>query len=127
MRIRPFIIKNTGDKPIGIADLRVSASAATRLQLNVVSGTAANGSAITLVPRNLSSTETPTAIIESGTDITGLTSEGTQYFIECPVANTESHLLSVSNIIITKGTSVGLLVESGAANITGTFSITELE
>ena len=97
-------IKNTGNNNINITDIRVSADTiATQLSIHKVTGTASGGSAITPVPRNLGSAEIPTATIESGTDITGLTDGGVLFFIQCAVTDTTYHLRTSSNIILTKG------------------------
>jgi archaellum component FlaG (FlaF/FlaG flagellin family) len=121
-------IKNTGDKTLVVSDIRASAdTAATQLKVNAVSGTASNGTTITPVPRTIQSSAIPTATIESGTDITGLTSEGTIFFIQCAVVNTEYHLNTSSKIRIPKGRAIGLLVETATANITGVISLFEEE
>tara|TARA_Y100000310_G_scaffold121659_1_gene120406 strand:+ start:2337 stop:2882 length:546 start_codon:yes stop_codon:yes gene_type:complete len=123
-----FYIKNTGDKDIKIADVRVMAdTAATQLELQWVSGTVSGGAAITAVSRNGGSAATPSATIESGSDLTGLTSGGTIFFIQCPTVNKEEHLSTSSNIIIPKGKAIALQVETATANITGVISIVESE
>lgn len=120
-------IKNTGAKDLAISDIRIMAdTAATQIEIHKVTGTAAGGSAITPVSRNLGSAAIPTATIESGTDITGLTTAGTIFFIQCDTVLREYHLSTSSHIIIPKGTAVGLLVETATANVTGIISIMEL-
>jgi hypothetical protein len=120
-------IKNTGSKNLNITDFRFASSAATQIQINSVTGTASGGSSITPIVRNLGSNETPSATIESGTNITGLTSSGTIFFMNCPVADTLYHLSTTSNIIIPKGKAIGVLIETGTANLTGVISIAEAE
>ena len=120
-------IKNTGDTPISITDFRFSASAATRVNIHAVSGTAVGGSDLPAVSRNIGSASIPSMIIESGVDITGLTSDGTLFFIECPVADTLYHLRSSSNIIIPKGKAIAISVATGTANISGVVSVVERE
>ena len=102
-------------------------TAATQIEVNHVSGTAAGGTDVTPVPRNLGSAQVPTATIQTGTDITGLTSEGTIFFIQCDSTGVERHLSTSSNIIITKGKALGILVETATANVTGVVSIVEGE
>jgi len=118
-------IKNTGDKAIEFSDIRVAASAATQLQLQAVSGTASGGTDITPVSRTVQGAAIPSAIIQSGTDITGLSDEGVIFFINCPVADTQYHLSTSSKIHIPKGKTIALLVENGSANVTGVISIYE--
>lgn len=121
-------IKNTGSKNLRITDVRIMAdTAATQVEINVVTGTATGGSDITPVARNLGSSETPTATIQSGTDIGGLTSAGTLFFLQCDTVNREYHLRTTSNIIIPKSKAVGLLVETATANVTGVISLLESE
>lgn len=121
-------IKNTGDNDLRITDVRVMCdTAASQLEIHEVSGTASGGAAITPVSRNLGSAATPSATIESGTDITGLTNEGIIFFVNCPVVDTLYHIRTSSNIIIPKGKAIGLLVETATANVTGVISLVESE
>lgn len=121
-------IKNTGDKTVHISDIRVMAdTAATQLEIHAVSGTAIAGSPISLVPKTVGAAALPSAIIESGTDITGLTSDGIVYFIQCPTVGKEEHLRTSSKIRIPKGKAIALLVETGTANLTGIISLVEEE
>jgi len=121
-------IKNTGDKVIHISDIRVMAdTAVTQVELHSVSGTASGGSDVSPVPRTVGSTQIPTATIQSGADITGLTNDGIQFFIQCDTVNKEYHLSTSSRIRIPKGKAVALLVETATANITGVVSLIEEE
>lgn len=120
-------IKNTGDKDLRVSDIRVSCSAASQVEIHTVTGTASGGTAITPVARNLNSGQVPSATIESGTDITGLTNAGIIFFINCPVADTQYHIRTSSNINITKGKAIALLVENGSADLTGIVSLIEAE
>jgi hypothetical protein len=123
-----FYIQNTGDKSLGITDIRLSAdTAATQIEIHGVTGTASGGSALTPVSRTVGSSAAPTATIETGTDITGLTSSGILFYMQLAVVLTEYHLRTTSNIIIPKGKAVGILVETGTANITGVVSLVENE
>ena len=121
-------IKNTGNKTLKISDIRVTAdTTATQLEVHHVSGTVAGGSAITPVTRNLGSANEPSGIIESGTDLTGLTSQGILFFIQCVTVGKEEHLHTTSNLLLTKGTAIALLVETATANLTGVISLIEAE
>lgn len=119
-------IENTGDKIINVSDIRISAdTAATQVEVQVVTGTPVGGSAITPVSRTIAATATPTATVESGTDITGLTTGGVLFFIQCAVVNTEYHLETTSKIRLSKGKAIALLVETATANITGVITLVE--
>ncbi|KKL60152.1 hypothetical protein LCGC14_2208200, partial [marine sediment metagenome] len=90
-------------------------------------GTVVGGAAITPVAKTIQSSELPTATIESGVDLTGLTKVGTLYFIQCVVVNTEYHLRTSSKIRIPKGKAIAILVKEGTANVTGIISLVEEE
>jgi hypothetical protein len=121
-------IKNTGDKVIHISDVRIMAdTAATQVEIHAVTGTASGGTDVSAVSRTVESAATPTATIQTGTDITGLTTAGTIFFLQCAVVNTEYHLRTSSKIRIPKGKAVALLVETATANVTGVISIVEEE
>jgi hypothetical protein len=119
-------IKNTGDNLLEIDDIHVMAdTAATQVELHAVSGTAAGGTDITPVSHTIGAAATPTATIQSGTDITGLTNDGILAFMQCAVVNTQYDLQLTSKIAIPKGKAVAILVETGTANITGFMTIYE--
>lgn len=123
-----FYIKNTGTKDLLISDIRVSAdTATTQVEVHAVTGTASGGSSLTPVSRTIGSAALPSATIETGTDITGLTTAGTLFYIQCAVVNTEYHLRTSSNVRIPKGKAVALLVETATANVTGVVSLIEDE
>jgi hypothetical protein len=121
-------IKNDGDKVLHISDVRIMAdTAATQVEIHAVTGTASGGTDVSAVSRTVEAAATPTATIQTGTDITGLTTAGTLFFIQCAVVNTEYHLVSSSKIRIPKGKAIALLIETATANVTGTISLVEEE
>jgi hypothetical protein len=123
-----FYIKNTGDKDLGITDIRLSCTGAgSQIQINSVTGTAAGGNTITPIPRNLGSSQVISGIVEEDTDITGLTSAGTLFYMELTTVATLYHLKTTSNIIIPKGSAVGILVAVATCIVTGVVSVIELE
>ena len=123
-----FYLKNTGDKDIGVTDIRISATgAASQIQINGVTGTAATGTTITPVSRRLGSPEIPSATAEDGVNITGLTSSGTLFYMEITAVGTLYHLSTSSNIILPKGFAIGISVAVATSIVTGIVSITELE
>ncbi len=119
-------IQNTGDADLELVTYRVSSdTAATQVHGHKVSGTAVGGATITPVSRNLGSGALPSAIIESGTDITGLTKVGTLMFMQLAVVNTTYIEDLGSTFILPKGTAVGITVETATANITGVLTLVE--
>jgi hypothetical protein len=121
-------IKNTGDANLAISTIRLSVdTAASQIKVNSVSGTPSGGSAITPISRTVGSASLPTATIETGTDITGLTSEGTLYFIQCAAVDTQYELVCKSKIRIPKGKAISLNIETATANLTGTITLFEEE
>ena len=121
-----FYFKNTGAKDLQLAHIRLSCTgAASCIQINQVTGTAAGGSAITPMALNLASTNTPTATLEEGTDITGLTSSGTLFFMELAAVSTVYALESQSSIIVPKNQAIGILVETATSIVTGTVGLQE--
>lgn len=123
-----FYITNTGDKSLRITDIRISAgTAATQVKVEKVTGTPSGGTTLTPVSRNLGRAATPSATIETGSDITGITSQGTLFYIQCDTVDREEHLRTSSNIIITKGSAVALQVETATSVMTGVVSIVEVE
>ena len=122
-----FYCKNTGNADLAISDFRISAdTATTQIGFYGVTGTAASGSTLTPVSRTIGSSAIPTAIIETGTDITGLTSTGALFFMQLAVVDTMYHLSTSSKIIIPKGRAIALSVETATANITGVISLYEI-
>lgn len=101
-----FYLKNDGTKDLFVTDVRVSSTVATQLFYRHVSGTAVGGTAITVTSRKLGSSAVPTATIEQGVDITGLTSEGILFFEECSIVDTLFHIDTQSEIIIPQGQAI---------------------
>ena len=123
-----FYLKNDGDKVLQVTDVRVMAdTAATQVEIHAVSGTASGGTDLTPVSRTIGSAATPSATIETGTDITGLTNDGILFFLQCDTVNREYHLRTSSRIRIPKGKAMAILVETATANVTGVVSLVEEE
>ncbi|MEE9540673.1 MAG: hypothetical protein V3V85_04170 [Candidatus Thorarchaeota archaeon] len=120
-----FYLKNTGTTELHLTDVRLSSiSAAERYQVVKVTGTPSGGSAITPVNRNVGSSKVPTATIESGVDITGLTSSGTIFRMTSNIAARQEHLRTSSNIHIPQGSAIALIATTGGIALEGTVSIT---
>ncbi len=101
-----FYLKNDGTKDLKVTDIRITSSVVTQIFYKHVSGTAVGGTAVTPVSRNLGSAATPTATIEQGVDITGLTDLGELFYEECSIVDTLFHLKTTSNIIIPQGQAI---------------------
>jgi hypothetical protein len=124
-----FYFKNTGNFDLHITDFRLSQTGSTNSEyiLQAVSGTPVNGTTIVPVSHTVGSTSAPTATIEQGVDITGLTPDGNLYYIDAPVPNTNYHLLIASHVIIPKGKAVALLANDASAVTTCVVSFLEAE
>jgi hypothetical protein len=123
-----FYLRNSGNTDLYIADFRLSAdTAATQLKIHSVSGVAAGGTTLVPINKTIGASPSPNAIIEYGADITGLTDDGTIYFMQLAVVDTLYHLRIGSKIRIPKGKAVALSVETPTANITGVVSLYESE
>jgi hypothetical protein len=123
-----FYLKNTGDKDLAVPKIRLSASAATQVEIHIVTGTAGGGgSAVTPVSRNLGSSQSPSATVETDPDITGLTTGGTLFLMQCPVANTQYELDTTSNIVIPKGKAIAILIETTTITMSGVVTLIEEE
>lgn len=121
-------IKNTGNSTLIINDVRIKTdTAASQIELHGVSGIAVGGTTLAAVNKTIGASEVPTATIETGVDITGLTSDGIIYYIHCDTAEAEQHLRTSSGIRIPKGKALAILVETATANLTGIISIVEEE
>lgn len=112
-----FYFKNTGSESYCLTDVRASAAGASTLTINKVSGTPtfAAGADLTPVSRNLGSSATMTATIKEDTNTTGLTDEGTLFFLECDTANKLYHLSTSSNVIIPPGTAMAVQTDGTTA------------
>ena len=115
-----FYLKNTGTSNIAIANLNISATVATRIDLEAVSGTpvfTAEGDA-QIINNNIGSANPLLAEVKYDTNITGLASLGTFCFAEIPLANTKYREEISSGIIIPQGKAVALRCVGNAGTIT---------
>lgn len=119
-------IKNDGERALLLANVALSAdTAATQVKLTAVSGTAAGGADISPVSRTVGSSATPSATIQSGTDITGITDDGVLFYIQLDTVGRLYEFDITSFVRIPKGKAIGLSIETATANITGTVVIAE--
>ena len=112
-----FYFKNTGTETYAVTDIRASCAGASTLTINAVSGTPtfAAGSDLTPVARNRGSSETITGTIKEDTNTTGLTDDGTLFFLECDTANRLEHIKTTSNIIIPPGQAFAMQTDGTTA------------
>jgi len=122
-----FYLRNDGTKDIVITDIRISSSVVTQIFYNHVSGTPVGGTTVTPLNRNLGSSVTPSATIEQGVDITGLTDIGVVFFEECSIVNTLFHLKTTSTIIIPQGQAIAFQRVEATGLIDCVVSVSEAE
>jgi len=104
-----FYIKNTGSLDLAISDIRIKSTVATDIMVEHVTGNPSYTASADITPsnRNLGSSAIPIATIKKDTDITGLTTKSTLFFIRL-AANTFFKFTTTSNIIIPQGSSLAL-------------------
>lgn len=121
-------IKNTSnDKNYEITDIRIASTVVGQVELQVVTGTATGGTAVVAVPLKVATGVAPTATIESGTDITGLTNTGVMNFIQLDTVNKEQLQSYSGHRIIPPNQAVALLWEPSTGILTGTISLLETD
>lgn len=120
-----FYLKNTSTNfYYNVSDIRIASTVAGQLEVNSVSGTAAGGTAVSPVSRRVNDVAIPGATIESGLNITGLTSNGTLFLLTL-AAGTTFQLRTSSRIIVPPGQAFGLLWGESTGVLSGTVSIYE--
>ena len=120
-------LQNTGPVNIILHELRVRASAATRVDIDEVTGAGAGGSTATPVSLKLGSGKTPEATLETGTDITNLTKVNTIENLICTVADTDYDFVLDAGIVLEKNRAIAILVAVGTADLSGTIIFAEQE
>lgn len=118
-----FYIKNTGTTDLGISDFRISSTVATEIAIEKVTGTVVGGTELPLIARNLGSSRVPSATIESGVSLTGLTKVGRLFFMELDTVDRLYHLSTSSNIIIPQGASLAIKRVAATGLINATISL----
>lgn len=118
-----FYIKNTGTVELHITDIRIRSASAETYTIQKVTGTPIGGTTLVPVNRNLGSSKIPTATIEEGVDITGLTTGGIIFHMTTDTANRIEHLRTTSNIHLPQGTACVITAGTGAVALVGMVSI----
>lgn len=115
-------IQNTEpDKLLHIRRIRVSSTVAGMLEIIRVMGTAVGGSDVTLVNFNEGfSSNTPTGIFQTGSDITGITDEGKYAFQSLDTVDKSYDIFIPHDIILDKNGAVALNWVPASGILTGT-------
>lgn len=122
-----FYLKNNGVNNMFLTDIRISSSVATEITYEHVSGDAVGGTDIDSVSRLLGSAKLPSATVQEGVDITGLTSLGELAFEECAVVDTRYSLKLTGTIIIQQGQAIAFKRVEATGAIKAMVSIAESE
>lgn len=120
-------LKNTGSDPLRFTDLRISSTVTGIVSVRKVSGIPAyvGETAISPLSRRTGKSPTLQAIVNTDTDITGLTDEGVWFYIPLSAVGQQTHLSTSSNIIIDSGDSAVLQWSAATGILTGTISVVE--
>jgi archaellum component FlaG (FlaF/FlaG flagellin family) len=118
-------IKNTGTKNLHVEALELRSTVAGTVEIHQVSGTASSGTTLTPVNRTLGSSASITATIETGADITGLSSEGILEYIRCAAVNTSYRSEITSHIIMPPGQAMALLWDTSTGALSGMITVYE--
>jgi hypothetical protein len=114
-------IKNTGDDDLIISSIKLYSASAERVQVKLGdSGTTSGGTALTPVNRNAGSNNAPTATIEDGVDITGLS--GGSVMDDITAGTTMAKWSWESGIILSTNTVATFYAVTGAVAIRMTVS-----
>ncbi len=122
-----FYFKNTGSETYFITDIRISSTVAGHAHLKHVTGTPVYVGATTVVPVNrfLGSSKTPAATVNTDTDITGLSDEGTLFHMVME-ANKEHHMRTSAGVMIPPGQAISISWGAATGILEGTVSIVAL-
>ncbi len=120
-------IENTGIENLRSTDVRLRSTVIGTVEIHRVSGTAsyAADTDITPVSRFLGSAKSPTAILKTDTNTTGLANEGILFYIRLDTADKDEHLRTSSNLIIPPGQKLALLWDTSTGALSGIVSLVE--
>lgn len=79
-----YYMRNTGTRDLVVTRISLLGGSAETISVNLVTGTPASGTTLAPINRYATSSRQPRATIESGNDITGLTSSGTIETLAAP-------------------------------------------
>jgi hypothetical protein len=124
-----FYLKNTGSALLGITDIRISSSVATRLDYDFVTGTPTyvTGTDCEITSRQFGSSRTPDIVTKYDTDITNLSKEGTIFFEQCAVADTRYKLTTTSSIMLLQGQAIAFKRVAATGAVTAIVSLVEFD
>ena len=120
-----FYMKNTSTKHIHVTKSRFKSTVAGSVEFHHVTGTASAVTDVVPVNRHLGNTETITATIGTGVDITGLTNEGNMLCLRVDTANKDIVDEHPSHIIVPPGQAFALMWDTGTGILKGTIDIYE--
>jgi len=122
-----FYLENTGAEPIRITDIRLSSTVAGIASVKKVSGTPTyvGATAVTGLSRRTGKSPVLQATVNTDTNITGLTDDGTWFLIPLDSAGKQVHLSTSSNIIIDSGGALAIEWDTATGILTGTVSAVE--
>lgn len=122
-----FYFKNDGDADLAISCFHLSSSAATRIRIFQVSGTASltAGADAAITANNLGSSKLPTATIQTCTGASGLTDEGTLFYMELLTPNQIYHADLLQELIVPKGKAFAIERVAASGAITGYLTLVQ--
>lgn len=122
-----FHYTNTGEDDVNFTDFRFSASVVGYIEVGFATGTAVDVSATSLSPvgRNSGKSAPLAATIKSDTGATGLTSSGTNFYIDLDTVNKQEHLRTSSNLILTPNNTLILNWVGATSTVRGVVSVSK--
>lgn len=113
-----YIKNDSGIYRLMITRITARFAAADVITINGVTGTAAGGTTTAPISRSVGTSKVPTATIQAGADITGLTSTGSLEAIQATAAGTVHLDFSDRPIVLAQNAAIGLLATTGTTAIT---------
>ena len=122
-----FYYKNTGLKNVHFTKFRFNATVVGSVEIHSVTGTAVYVGETEVVPvnRNFGSSTGVTSVINTDTDITGITNAGTAIKLRLDTVDKDFVDDAPSHIILPPGQALALLWDAATGAITGTIDIYE--
>ena len=125
-----FYFENTGEEIYTFTDVRIMCASPDTINVDAVSGTPtyAAGADISPINRNRGFTSViPSATCREDTNTTGISSDGTLFFLRLDTANKGYKLSTSSNVHIPKGAAIAFSAATGTALMTCTVSMSILD
>lgn len=122
-------ILNTGDKAYSLTNISVWSSTLVGLvKIIKVNGTASfvSGSTLSAITRSTGKSPTPTIVVTTDTDITGINEAGILEAINLAVLDTNYPILQPADILLEQGGQIVFQWQPATGELSGTITITEL-